>query len=85
MNTRLISQFLRRLEAIGINIQLCTNYPWVYLRAVNGTQISEVFQADHGFTAFFTPVRPGGRTRFSDRARVFKKIRSVLDNPGDQH
>ncbi len=85
MNTRLISKFLRRLSTIGIDTKLFANYPWVYLEAVNGIQISEVFQADHGFTAFFTPVRPEVRTRFSDRSAVFKKIRSVLDNPGDQH
>lgn len=73
----MIEKFVTRLQKIGIDVELIGNYPWVYLASVNGEAVKEQFQAEHGFTAFFMPVKHGGEVRFSDRRRVFEKIRKT--------
>jgi len=69
-----IKSFINRLAAIGVNVELRSNYPWVYLHAVNGTVVLIKFQSEHGFTAFYL----GNTVRFSNRRIVFKKIRQIL-------
>lgn len=74
MNRQLIASFVKRLKRIGVDVELVANYPWVYMTKVNGVQVTELFMANHGFTAFF--VARG--ERWSDRRRVFAKIRELL-------
>jgi hypothetical protein len=69
-------KFIRRLAKIGIEVELVANYPWVYLDKVNGTKVTSNFLANHGFTPFFANSENG--CRFSDRRKVFQKIRQVL-------
>lgn len=73
----MIERFVNRLHKIGIDVELVANYPWIYIDRVNGVQVTEPFRAEHGFTAFFAPVKPGQRYRFSDRQHVFAKIREM--------
>lgn len=73
----MIERFVERLRKIGITVELRGNYPWVYLASVNGIAVKERFHANHGFTAFFMPVKHGEEVRFSDRRRVFEKIRET--------
>jgi hypothetical protein len=54
-----IERFVRRLDRIGIDVQLSANAPWVYLDSVNGIEVTELFKAEHGFTAFWLPVNVG--------------------------
>jgi len=75
----LINSFVRRLNKIGINIELIGNYPWVYIRAINGVTVKEMFCAKHGFTAFFVT----NSTKFSDRREVFKLIRLYMTRSKD--
>jgi isocitrate lyase len=35
--------------------------------------------AEHGFTAFWQPIRADQEIRFSDRREVFKMIRKMID------
>ena len=72
----LVSKFVERLKAIGINVELHGNYPWVYLAKVNDILVTERFQANHGFTAFI--LRRDGSFTWSDRRRVFQKVREML-------
>lgn len=77
-----ISSFINRLKKIGIQVELSGNYPWVYLDSVNGYEVQERFYGNHGFTCFFTPVRPGQQESISDITVVFQKIRDMLTEEG---
>jgi len=70
-STRLIDKFVRRLNKIGIIVDLSANYPWIYLRQINGKFVTETYAANHGFAAFFYV----NYVKFSDRRVVFKLIR----------
>jgi len=74
MNRKLIANFVKRLNRIGVDVELVANYPWVYMNKVNGVLVTEDFMANHGFTAFFV----AREERWSDRRRVFAKIRELL-------
>ena len=54
---RIINSFTNKLRQIGIQVELAGNYPWIYLDAVNGIRVRERFDANHGFTAFYLPVK----------------------------
>ena len=73
-----IERFVRRLDRIGIDVQLSANAPWVYLDSVNGIEVTELFKAEHGFTAFWLPVNVGQDIVFSDRSAVFAKVREYV-------
>jgi hypothetical protein len=83
----LINRFDIRLKKIGVNIELNGNYPWIYLDKINGVKVKEVYQARHGFTAFFLDKESldernldfVSKTRFSNRRKVFKLIRKYLE------
>ena len=70
-----IETFIKRLKRIGINIELFGNYPWIYLDVINGVKVTEKFEANHGFTIAFHPVRPGQELAFTDITEIFKLIR----------
>jgi len=65
--------FQRRLNRIGIEIELASNVPWVYLTKVNGNVIDKSdFTANHGFTIAWN------RDTIeldSNRKRIFEIIR----------
>lgn len=70
----MIEKFVLRLKKIGIDVTLSGNYPWIYLESVNGKRVTERFVGNHGFTAFFY----SRKVTFSDRRKVFQKIREML-------
>lgn len=72
-----ISRFVTRLKAIGINVELASNYPWIYLRSVNDIKVKETYQGDHGFTILY---ETDPKAMFTDRRRVFAKVREVLND-----
>ena len=72
----IIASFVKRLKRIGVDVELVANYPWVYMTKVNDVLVTEDFMANHGFTAFFV----ARRERWSDRRKVFAKIRELLSN-----
>lgn len=71
----LTTRFSNRLKKLGIETELVANYPWIYLRSINGIRVTETFAGEHGFTAFFDGCRG---CKFSDRKKVFELIRSYL-------
>ena len=75
MSRPIIASFVQRLKRIGVDVELVLNYPWVYMTKVNGVPVTETFKAHHGFTAFF--IARG--ERWSDRRKVFAKIRELLN------
>lgn len=74
-NDNVLTVFARRLEKIGIKVEFIGNFPWIYLRSVNGNIVKDKFLAEHGFTAFWHPIKPGQKLRFSDSKEVFKIVR----------
>lgn len=71
----LTTRFSNRLKKLGIETELIANYPWIYLRSINGISVTETFAGEHGFTAFFDGSRG---CKFSDRKKVFELIRDYL-------
>jgi hypothetical protein len=69
------TRFVERLRNIGVTVELCGNFPWVYLQKVNGVLVKCKFLAEHGFTAFFLSEKGA---KFSDRRVVFSKIREMI-------
>lgn len=76
MSRPIIARFVKRLKRIGVDVELVANDPWVYMTRVNGVPVAELFMANHGFTAFFVHIDE----RWSDRRKVFAKIRELLSS-----
>jgi len=74
-----ISSFVNRLEKIGINVELISNYPWVYLHKVNGRLVTEKYNSEHGFTIFFSSLHLSSPPHIMcDGKIIFNKIREML-------
>jgi hypothetical protein len=76
MNEYRIKTFVRRLDKLGIAVTFAANYPWIYFNTINGKKVTGLFDANHGWTAFF--MRSDGTYHFNNRREVFKKVRSML-------
>ena len=63
-----------RLEKIGINVAFVGNYPWIYLYTINGIRVKETFNAEHGWTIAFSPIRQGQELQFTDIKELFKEF-----------
>ena len=70
-----ISRLITRLEKIGITIELIGNYPWIYLHKVNGNRVLERYQAEHGYTIAFTPIKPKQELKLLNIKYLFEIIR----------
>ena len=70
-----ITVFIGRLDKIDIEVKLSGNYPWIYIERINGKSVTETFQANHGFTVAFTPIKKGQEIQFTDITEIFKLIR----------
>ena len=67
-----------RLNKIGIDVEFGANFPWIYMDKINGKRVTEKFEADHGFTVAFLPVRRDMPFHFTDIAEIFKLIRKYI-------
>ena len=65
----------KRLGKIGIDVEFIANFPWIYLYKINGRVVKERYQAEHGFTIAFLPVRRDIPFHFTDLSHIFKLIR----------
>lgn len=70
-------RFNRRMKKLGIKIEYISNIPWIYIRRINDKPVTENFQANHGFCAFWYPVKNDQTVVFSDRRKVFELIRRL--------
>lgn len=77
--TDILTIFVDRLKKIGIEIKLAGNYPWIYIDSINGKRVTETFEADHGFTIAFAPIRKGQEMKFTDISEIFKLIRKYTN------
>lgn len=74
-----ITIFIARLKKNGVNITLGNNYPWIYIDKINGKVVTEKFQANHGFTLAFIPIRKNVELEFTDISEIFKLIRKYCN------
>ena len=65
-----LTVFVDRLKRIGIDVELIGNYPWIYIGTINGKKIKETFEADHGFTIGFYPIRRDQKFHFTDITEI---------------
>jgi len=65
----------KRLDKIGIDVQFVVNFPRIYLYKINRKLVSERYEAKHGFTIAFLPVRRDKPFQFTDLNIIFKMIR----------
>ena len=71
-----IAIFINRLQKIGVEVKLGGNYPWIYIEHINGKRVTETFQANHGFTLAFTPIKKEQEIEFTDITEIFKLLRN---------
>lgn len=70
-----LNTFVSRLKSIGIDIKLSINYPWIYIRTINGKQVTEKNESEHGFIIGYHPIRYGEQLKFTNIKEIFKLIR----------
>lgn len=73
----MIDKFMKRMEKIGIELELSGNYPWVYLKKIQGQVVTEKYMANHGFTIFM--LQMDNSFKMMDRKKVFSLIRSYKE------
>ena len=78
-----ITIFVDRIKSLGINIELVGNFPWVYINKINGKRVTETFQANHGFTIAFLPIKNDKEIEFIDIKEIFKLIRKYITEDKD--
>ena len=71
--------FIERLQKIGVEVNLGGNYPWIYIDYINDKRVTETFQANHGFTLAFTPIKKEQEVEFTDITEIFKLIRKYCN------
>jgi len=60
-----LTSFIDRMNKLNINIKLVGNYPWVYIDEINNKRVTETFQANHGFTIAFLPIKADKTNRIN--------------------
>lgn len=80
MQYEVINSFVRRLRKIGIQVELFSNTPFIYLDRVNGKKVQGKYYSDHAFTAFWGGIRIGQKASFTDMSKVFQKVRETLNS-----
>lgn len=69
--------FRKRMLKLGIELEMWSNYPWIYIDKVNGNRIKheDYFHGNHGFTIGFHPSKPDQEFDFTDIGEIFKLIK----------
>jgi hypothetical protein len=73
-----LTVFVDRMKLLGIDVKLAGNFPWIYINSINGKRVTETFEANHGFTIAFLPVRADQELAFTDITEIFKLIRKYV-------
>lgn len=73
-NESALTRVSRRLNKIGIKVELLGSLPWVYLDKVNGIQVTEVKNSEHRYCITYNTDQR--YLRF--RKDLFRKIREIL-------
>lgn len=74
-DTKVLDDFKRRMDKLGIKCEFSGNYPWIYIDKINGKRVTERFCGNHGFTVAFLPIRQGQKMELTDIGEIMKIIR----------
>lgn len=76
-NISKLDVFRKRMKKLGIEIEMWSNYPWIYINKINGNVVKpeDYFHGNHGFTIGFHPIKPDQVFEFTDIKRIFQLIR----------
>ena len=74
-DTKVLDDFRRRMDKLGIKCEFVGNYPWVYIDKINGKKVTEKFCGNHGFTVAFLPIRVGQKMKLTDIGEIMNLIR----------
>lgn len=66
-------KFKKRMDAIGINVDLSLNYPWIYIDKINGNTVTEKYYSDHQYTLCFSTD-----DRLLGIPQLFKLVRKYI-------
>lgn len=77
-----LSNFINRLNKLGINLNIVSNYPWIYINSINGIKVTEKFHSEYGFTIAFLPIKLNDELEFTDVGEIFKLIRKYINVEG---
>ena len=77
MKDNILIIFIKRMEKLGIKVQLSSNYPWIYIDEINGKRIhpDDYFLGNHGFTIAFHSIKNDTDINITDISKIFKLIR----------
>jgi hypothetical protein len=73
-----LQTLINRLKKNNINLELISNYPWIYLCKVNGKQVKEKHLSKYGYTIGFMPFNKNKSFNFTELSQLFKIIRKYL-------
>lgn len=68
-------KLIARLSKIGITLDLVANYPWIYIRKINGKLVTEKYLANHGFTIAFINGADGKLTELKEIFKIIRKYK----------
>lgn len=74
-DTKVLQDFKRRMDKMGILCEFVGNYPWIYIEKINGKKVTERFCGNHGFTIAFLPIRNGQKMELTDIGEIMKLVR----------
>ena len=66
---------MERINKLGFELKLASNFPWMYIIEINGKKVTEKFNSDHGFVLGFQPITPDREFSFSDIHEIFKLLK----------
>jgi hypothetical protein len=68
-----------RLKRIGIDVEFCGNYPWIYLDYINGARVKEkTSDSNHGFNIAWIPAMKNRPFTFTNTKEMFELIRKYI-------
>ncbi len=73
-----LTVFVDRMKLLRIDVKLAGNFPWIYINSINGKRVTETFEANHGFTIAFLPIKNDKEIEFTDITEIFKLVRKYV-------
>ena len=68
-----VARLVELLKKININIELASNYPWIYIKSICGQTVTEKLDSEHGFVIGYFNRNDG--TQLNDISEIHKLIR----------
>lgn len=73
-----LNRLVYLLKKINIDLQFGSNFPYIYLTHINGEQVTETKNAEHGYCVGTWPWRTDQEFKFDDLNHLFVTIRKYV-------